>query len=248
MGVKWMKMACMAAGVENGKQEIREQVVTGKFVPGEAVATTEHTQAMHVGIGGSKPDTIILLGLLLASWGVIIRWKFAYVAHSPDSFQARTIGLGPGAPRSSGCDLLILGLSYFVPFLFLQVLWCLRSHEWLLLGQSSFGRRFFNLFHSLVPVVWLVSLGGFVSSGVALLLLILFFAGFWTRCRPGESFCQLRTLTVAGSLLFVSSFAGRFPIFPSPTFAFAWFYFLSGFFSVLCAFTSRRRMGILSDT
>ena len=43
MGVKRMKMVCMAAGVENGKQEVREQFVTGKYVPGEAVATTEHT-------------------------------------------------------------------------------------------------------------------------------------------------------------------------------------------------------------
>ncbi|CAH1444302.1 unnamed protein product [Lactuca virosa] len=42
-----MKMACMAAGVDNGKQEVREQVVTGKFVHGEVFATIENTQAMH---------------------------------------------------------------------------------------------------------------------------------------------------------------------------------------------------------
>lgn len=47
MGVKPKKMVCMAAGVENGKQEVQVQVVTGKFVPGEAVSTMEHTQAMH---------------------------------------------------------------------------------------------------------------------------------------------------------------------------------------------------------
>ena len=33
IGVKQMKMACMAAGVENGKQEVREQVIAGNVSP-----------------------------------------------------------------------------------------------------------------------------------------------------------------------------------------------------------------------
>ncbi|CAI9270692.1 unnamed protein product [Lactuca saligna] len=48
IGVNQMKRTCMVAGVENGKQEVREQVIAGKFVPGEAAATTKHIQAMHV--------------------------------------------------------------------------------------------------------------------------------------------------------------------------------------------------------
>lgn len=50
IGVKWMKMACMAAGIENGKQEVRKQVITGKFVPRDAVATTDHIHAMYAAV------------------------------------------------------------------------------------------------------------------------------------------------------------------------------------------------------
>lgn len=42
MGVKQMKKVCMATGVDNGKQEVREYVIARMFVLGEAVATTEH--------------------------------------------------------------------------------------------------------------------------------------------------------------------------------------------------------------
>lgn len=42
-----MKKACMDASVENGMQEVREQVIARMFVLGEAVATTEHIQAMY---------------------------------------------------------------------------------------------------------------------------------------------------------------------------------------------------------
>ncbi|CAH1446248.1 unnamed protein product [Lactuca virosa] len=42
-----MKASCMAIEVEGGKQVIREQIVTGKFVPGEPSTLLEHTQAMH---------------------------------------------------------------------------------------------------------------------------------------------------------------------------------------------------------
>lgn len=47
VGVKQMKKACMDASVENGMQEVREQVIASMFVLGEAVATTEHIQAMY---------------------------------------------------------------------------------------------------------------------------------------------------------------------------------------------------------
>lgn len=40
MGVKRMKMACMAAGVENGKHEIREQVMAAGVDNMLIVATT----------------------------------------------------------------------------------------------------------------------------------------------------------------------------------------------------------------
>ncbi|CAH1412212.1 unnamed protein product [Lactuca virosa] len=43
-------MSCVASGVENGKQVIREQVVAEKFVFREKDATLEHAQAMHAAI------------------------------------------------------------------------------------------------------------------------------------------------------------------------------------------------------
>ncbi|CAH1415542.1 unnamed protein product [Lactuca virosa] len=43
-------MACVVAGVENGKQMIRAQVAYGKFVSGEPDATVENAQAMHAAI------------------------------------------------------------------------------------------------------------------------------------------------------------------------------------------------------
>lgn len=47
LGVRRMKAVCMAAGVEGGKQVIREQVATKRFIPGESSAFPGHTQAMH---------------------------------------------------------------------------------------------------------------------------------------------------------------------------------------------------------
>lgn len=45
-GIRRMKAACMATGVEGGKHVIREQISTGKLIPGESTVL-EHTQAMH---------------------------------------------------------------------------------------------------------------------------------------------------------------------------------------------------------
>ncbi|CAH1452882.1 unnamed protein product [Lactuca virosa] len=42
-----MKATCMATGVEGGKQVIREQISTRKFVPGKLSTLLEYTQAMH---------------------------------------------------------------------------------------------------------------------------------------------------------------------------------------------------------
>lgn len=43
LGIKKMKVVCVKVGVEGGKQEIREQVVVGKFTPGELRALLEYT-------------------------------------------------------------------------------------------------------------------------------------------------------------------------------------------------------------
>ncbi|CAH1436596.1 unnamed protein product [Lactuca virosa] len=45
-----MKMACLAVGVEIGKQAIREQVVAVKFVSWEPNVTVEHSQAMYAAV------------------------------------------------------------------------------------------------------------------------------------------------------------------------------------------------------
>lgn len=50
LGVRRMKVACMAAGVEGRKQVIMEHISTKKFVSGESSALLEHTQAMHAGV------------------------------------------------------------------------------------------------------------------------------------------------------------------------------------------------------
>ncbi|CAH1444659.1 unnamed protein product [Lactuca virosa] len=42
-----MKVVCMADGVEDGKQVIREQVAARKFAPGDPSAFLEYTQVMH---------------------------------------------------------------------------------------------------------------------------------------------------------------------------------------------------------
>ena len=56
----------------------------------------------------------------------------------------------------------------------------------------------------------------------------------------------IATLALAGPLLYVSSFAGWFPVFPSPNFVVSWFCFLSGIYFVLCVFTLRSRVGMVS--
>ncbi|CAH1449988.1 unnamed protein product [Lactuca virosa] len=38
----------MASEVEGGKQVVREQIATGKFVPGKPRTLLEHTRAMHM--------------------------------------------------------------------------------------------------------------------------------------------------------------------------------------------------------
>ncbi|CAI9267547.1 unnamed protein product [Lactuca saligna] len=50
LGVKRMKMACLIASVENGKQVIQEQVATRKLIFGEMDATAKHAQAIHAAI------------------------------------------------------------------------------------------------------------------------------------------------------------------------------------------------------
>lgn len=50
LGVRRIKAACMAAGVEGGKQVVRVQVATVKFTLGEPSAVVEHTQAMHASV------------------------------------------------------------------------------------------------------------------------------------------------------------------------------------------------------
>ncbi|CAI9274516.1 unnamed protein product [Lactuca saligna] len=47
LGVRHMKAACTDAKVEGGKQVIREQIATIKFIPGKLIALLEYTQAMH---------------------------------------------------------------------------------------------------------------------------------------------------------------------------------------------------------
>lgn len=67
-----MKMARVVAGVENGKQVIREQIVVGKFVSEEPDATTKHAQAMHAAIKSfMEPDFASYLRLgELDIWGL----------------------------------------------------------------------------------------------------------------------------------------------------------------------------------
>ncbi|CAH1417002.1 unnamed protein product [Lactuca virosa] len=50
LGVRRMKAACMAAGMEGGKHAVREQATVGKFNPEEASAVVEQTQAMHASV------------------------------------------------------------------------------------------------------------------------------------------------------------------------------------------------------
>lgn len=47
LGVRRMKAACMVAGVEGGKQVIKERIAIEKFIPCESSALLEHTQEMH---------------------------------------------------------------------------------------------------------------------------------------------------------------------------------------------------------
>ena len=48
LGVRRIKATFMVAGVEVGKQVIREQITTRKFMPGKLSTLLEYTQAMHV--------------------------------------------------------------------------------------------------------------------------------------------------------------------------------------------------------
>ncbi|CAI9271418.1 unnamed protein product [Lactuca saligna] len=47
LGLRCMKAACITAGVEGGKQVIREQISTEKFMSDEPSTLLEHTQVMH---------------------------------------------------------------------------------------------------------------------------------------------------------------------------------------------------------
>ena len=50
LGVRRMKVVCMAAGVEGCKQAIYEQVSAWKFIFGEPSTILEHTLAMHAAV------------------------------------------------------------------------------------------------------------------------------------------------------------------------------------------------------
>ncbi|CAH1432861.1 unnamed protein product [Lactuca virosa] len=45
-----MKAACVTAGVEGGKQVVKEQVASGKFDPQEPSTVVEMTQDMHASV------------------------------------------------------------------------------------------------------------------------------------------------------------------------------------------------------
>lgn len=47
LSVRRITTTCMVVRVEDGKQVIREQVSSGKFIPIESNALLEHTQVMH---------------------------------------------------------------------------------------------------------------------------------------------------------------------------------------------------------